>query len=89
MVLGILILIGFLVLGLLAAAVVHYLKLRKFFHEQGLQRAKSDTFVDLLFHEHLKNEPHARKMQKRTIGLFCASLLMVHVAMLVCGSCLR
>lgn len=55
--------------------------------EEG-QAAPSFTFVDLLFHDRIKEDSEARRIQKRAIGFFCGSLLMVHVAMLCCGQCM-
>ena len=86
MIIAIFILISLLVLGLFALAVVHYLKLKQFFMEKGVESPRGHTFVDMLFHDRLKHEPVARQLQKRVIGLFCASLLMVHVAMLFYGT---
>lgn len=89
MTVAVLILLGLVVLAFLAAAVLDYHKLKKLFLEKGIKREKSQTFVDLLFHDHIKHEPDARKIQKRTIGLFCSCLIVVHVAMLFCGACQR
>ncbi|MDZ8119258.1 hypothetical protein [Pontiella agarivorans] len=78
-------------LGFFIGSVKAYLKLKQYFRDvpEEPETAPSDSLVDVLFNERLRNDPDARKIQKQTIGLFCAALLMVHVAMLFYGAGMR
>lgn len=80
-----LILMLFILSSLLAIAMfvlsaMNYLRLKKCFAPPDKESGPSLNFVDVLFNPKLKDDPAARKIQKRAIWFFCFSLLMVNLA---------
>lgn len=74
------VLINLLAIALFTASVRSYFKLKAYYTSSDESDRPSLHFVDVLFNERLKSEPEARGIQKRAIGLFCLSLLMVHIS---------
>ncbi|QBG46018.1 hypothetical protein EGM51_00790 [Verrucomicrobia bacterium S94] len=80
--------------GCFIASVKEYQKLKLCLFEREEEPEEGEptpsfSFVDLLFHDRIKEDADVRTIQKRTIGFFVVALLMVHVAMLCCGQCMQ
>lgn len=79
------IIVNILTIALLARAIIDYFKLKKHLSIDQKKDLKKDPLasiqiVDVLFNQSLRDNPDARKIQKRVIWLFCLSLLLVHVS---------
>ena len=79
------IIVNILIIALLAGAVIDYFKLKKHIPTDQKKGQKKDPLasiqiIDVLFNQSLRDNPDARKIQKRAIWCFCLSLLLVHVS---------
>lgn len=73
--------VNILIILLVAGAVSDYHKLKKYIPRDATDdRRSSLRLIDVLFNPALRDQPQARKIQKRAIWLFCAALILVHAS---------
>ncbi|MDF7800949.1 hypothetical protein P4C99_15845 [Pontiellaceae bacterium B1224] len=70
-----------LILSLIAGGIIDYHKLKKYVPTDACKdRRSSFRVIDVLFNPAFRDQPQARKIQKRAIWLFCAALVLVHAS---------
>jgi hypothetical protein len=73
------IILSILILASITGVGINYYKLKKLIPEQ---KESSFPIIDTLFNPTLRDQPQARKIQRRAIWFFCATLILVHAASL-------
>ena len=73
--------VNILIIALIAGGVIDYYKLKKYVPTDAEKDSgTSFPLIDVMFNPAFRDQPQARKIQKRAIWLFCAALVLVHAS---------